>query len=314
MANATNVRIPTTTIKIDPRKIKLLELNARYMRHETYMKLVDNIKQDGVLTQIPFGWHLHDDETREPVYTDDGEPVYEVLSGNHRVSAAIDAGLQVIDFQVTDIHLTKDQRTAIQLSHNELTGEDDPAVLKIIYSGIEDISWRVYAGLDDKTLGLLQEVDTTSISEANLKFQVVSMTFLPDELEEAKKVWEEAKKYGSGSTIWTARWAQYDAWLDAVELASRAHGIQSVATGVKVVLDVFNNHLEDLDSGWRSEDGNARKGVRDVNVELVTGSAYVPAQAAATVKRALDRLRSAGKLEKGKEWEVIAGWAESAKD
>ena len=47
--------IETTIITIDPKKIKLTEINARFMTHETYQRLVANIAQDGKLTSIPFG-------------------------------------------------------------------------------------------------------------------------------------------------------------------------------------------------------------------------------------------------------------------
>ena len=32
------------SIEIDPKEIKLLDLNARYMRHEEFKQLVDNIQ------------------------------------------------------------------------------------------------------------------------------------------------------------------------------------------------------------------------------------------------------------------------------
>ena len=42
------------TITIDPREIKLLDLNARYMKHEDFKQLVENIRRDGQLTSTPF--------------------------------------------------------------------------------------------------------------------------------------------------------------------------------------------------------------------------------------------------------------------
>ena len=44
----------TRIIEIDPRELKLLKLNARFMRHEVYMRLVENLCRDQVLTQLPF--------------------------------------------------------------------------------------------------------------------------------------------------------------------------------------------------------------------------------------------------------------------
>ena len=42
------------TLEIDPREIKLLETNARYMKHEEFNRLVENIRRDGKLTSTPF--------------------------------------------------------------------------------------------------------------------------------------------------------------------------------------------------------------------------------------------------------------------
>lgn len=96
----------TRIIQIDPRELKLLQLNARYMRHEEYQRLVANVKRDGQLTSAPFACK-------------DGDK-YLVLSGNHRTQAAIAAGLETIPCIVTDDELSEDQKISIQLSHNSL--------------------------------------------------------------------------------------------------------------------------------------------------------------------------------------------------
>ena len=70
--------IRTRVEKVDLRSLKLLEVNARYMRHETFQRLIDNIRRDGCLTQKPFA-----------VKQENGQ--YLVLSGNHRVMAALES-------------------------------------------------------------------------------------------------------------------------------------------------------------------------------------------------------------------------------
>src|SRR5690606_10189312 len=110
--------------RIDPRKVKLLDQNAHFMRHETFMRLVENIRADGAATSTPFLWRRHDDQTRKPLHKPEDDHAYECLSGNHRVKASIVAEVYEIDVLYTDDYIDPDRRRAIQLSHNAIFGED----------------------------------------------------------------------------------------------------------------------------------------------------------------------------------------------
>ncbi len=261
-------------IRVDPRTLKLLELNARYMKHEEFSRLVDNIRHDGRLTSVPFA-----------CLESDG--LYRVLSGNHRTQAAIQAGLSEIDVMVTDDPLTEDQKIAIQLSHNALSGQDDPATLKLLYEQILDTEMKKYSGLDDKTLELLDKFASMSISEANLRYQTVTMIFLPDELEEAKKIFNQAIEESKHSDeTWLCRNAQYENWLDAQEAASAAHNVKNVATAVDIILRLFMRNVAQLSEAWENSEDDKRW----VPIESVIGRTKIPVGCAKVIKAALDKM------------------------
>jgi hypothetical protein len=306
--NQATERIETRVIQIDPRQLKLLDLNARFMRHETFMRLVENVRADGTLTQIPFAWLLHDDDTQQPLLQE-GEPVYEVLSGNHRVQAAISAELETIAVEVSDQYLDADRRKGIQLSHNELVGEDDPATLKTIYSSINDITMRVYSGLDDKKLDLLTDVETGALSEAALDFQTIQMVFLPDELEVVEETWEQAKKTMKQiDQVWLARFTDYDRFLDALEATSDAYGIKNTATSLMMVLEIFTRHLVDLQEGWPSPES---KNKHAVPIVTAIGSERMAPDAARKVAKAIEQMLSRQEIEEGKPWQALERWADA---
>ncbi len=278
------------TIEIDPREIKLLDVNARYMKHEDFVQLTENIRRDGALSSAPFLWK------------DPNDGLYLCLSGNHRTMASIDAGLQKITCLATDDPLTEDQKIAIQLSHNSLSGQDDIATLKLLYEQIVDINAKKYSGLDDKTLELMDKFSMISLSEANLKFQTLSMVFLPDELSAAQQVIDEAlSRVKNADTVWLARMAQYDAWLDEQEAISSSYNVKNVATAVGLMLQLLSRNMDQLSEGW--EDTANEKSW--VPIESVIGRNKIPASAAKIIKKSLDKMIGGQKISSKERWKGL---------
>lgn len=285
--------ITTRIITLPPQSLRLLAKNARYMRHEVYAQLVANIRRDGKLTSVPFAFR-------------DGD-AYTVLSGNHRVRAAIDAGLTEIEVMVTDDKLSRDQQVAIQLSHNALAGEDNLSVLKDLYEEIESLDLRAYSGLDDKTLALIEEVKIPAMGEANLSYQTIPLIFLPSEIETAKETFEEARKLVSADEVWVARFEDYDAFLDAMAAASSAYAVINTATALAVVLGVFARHQEDLADGWYGEEEPKHK--KWVPLSSVVGTYDVPAEAAQVIRKAALLMRDRGEVDSSSLWRALEFWA-----
>lgn len=276
-------------IEVNPRELKYLETNARYMRHEEFNRLCENIRHDGKLTSVPFC--CKDDDGR-----------YLILSGNHRVKAAVQVGLPTITVMVTDDPLSEDQRIAIQLSHNAIAGQDDPATLKLLYEKILDTDMKKYSGLDDKTLELLDKFSSMSISEANLRFETVSMVFLPDELDVAQNVIDHAiNLVKQADAIWLCRHSEYDKWLDAQEIASSSYNVKNVATAVDIILKVFANNVTQLSEGWEESDDDKRW----VPIETVIGRSKIPSGSAKVIKQALERMAGKGDITPKNLWQGL---------
>ena len=274
------------TLEIDPREIKLLEMNARYMKHEEFRRLVDNVRKDGQLSSTPF--LCKDDDGR-----------WLCLSGNHRTQAAVEVGLKKIICLATDDHLTKDQKIAIQLSHNSIAGQDDPATLKLLYEEILDVESKKYSGLDDKTLDLLDKFASISISESNLKFQTLQMVFLPDELKEAEAVMERVKEEAKhADTVWLAKHSNYDDWLDTQEAVLSSYGVKNVATAVDLILKLAHKNIIQLQEGYESPE----KDKAWVPMETVIGRRKIPAGTAKVITKALNKMQGRGEIKSNELW------------
>ena len=146
---------------------------------------------------------------------------------------------------------------------------------------------KKYSGLDDKTLELLDKFNPFSISEANLKFQTLTMVFLPDELAAAKDIIAQAiQQSKTADEIWLARFAEYDKWLDDQEIVSASYNVKNVATAVDIILKIFERNMTQLSEAWEDCDDDKRW----VPIESVIGRSKIPAESAKVIKKALERM------------------------
>lgn len=292
---------PPTVVRRKLKDLRLLDVNARFMRKETYDRLVANLAEDGCLTSTPL---IYGGAGEYP----EGNEL--VLSGNHRVIAGIDAGIDEADFLLISDKLPPDKLTAIQLSHNSLAGEDDLATLKILYDGIDDIDARAYAGLDDKTLDLLHQIDLESLSEANLDFQTVQLTFLPAEADAARAALEQLGK--AADETWLCAYKDYNATLDALASAHSSHNVGNVAAALGILIALTERHLTDLQAGYLVPDSPETRHRGQVGLEVVLGTRTVPAATAAALTRALKAAVDDHVIEPDKPWQLldimIANW------
>lgn len=228
-----NKELAGTSVKIAMVPIgqcDLLEKNARFMRAEQYQRLVSNVKRDGCLTSVPFA-------------VKNGER-FLILSGNHRVQAAKDAKLSEILVLYSARELSPAQQRAIQLSHNAIAGQDDLAILRELYDEINDVALKEYSGLDDVVLGRMEPPNLDPLSEKGLEYRIVSIAFLPDEVERAEKVFAKVLEQCTGDRTWLNRFADYDRFLDVLTATKSAAGVKNTATAFGLMLDAAENHAD----------------------------------------------------------------------
>lgn len=220
------MQIETRVIKTNLKSLKLLEVNARYMEPKAFQKLVDNIKRDQVLTSTPL------------VYKN------EVLSGNHRVQAAIKAGLEEANVIEILSELTDDQKKAIQLSHNAINGKDDQNLLQQIYDSIGDFDFKQYSALTDDDFKL-QEIDIKALGFEQPKMEEVTISFIASDkevfLDNLKNIEKRSK---SGKLTLVADIEAFDQFYEAVIQTKHQLNIINTAQAVMVMSQLALKALE----------------------------------------------------------------------
>ena len=212
------------------------KLNARFMTAEQMRRLTDNLKRDGELTSTVL------------VYAPPGKP-REILSGHHRVEAAIAAGIEEAHAHVIRTEISDDRKTAIQLSHNAIVGQDDPALLAELYANLGNLDEKLYSGLTDDDVMDFDGLDISALSSMQPKYMEVSLMFLEGQEQEFKEVLEQVAEEAKKSTpkiFHAARNEDWDTFFNAMVGAKEESGIYNSATALRIVCELALERLEQL--------------------------------------------------------------------
>lgn len=224
-------RVPYKLAMARTGEIDYLEKNARYMTKEQFASLTRNIQADGALTSLPLCW-------RQP----SGRLL--VLSGNHRIKAAVEAGLEEFLVLVIAGELTEDRRLAIQLSHNAISGQDDEQILKYLWGKIGDLEASIYSGLSAETIEKLESTDFQVISEQRVLFKEVSLLFLPEEIETMESICEGIVEAAGKKAIFAGRITEYHDILEGIIVAKQEQKIINSALAFFALAQAVREYLD----------------------------------------------------------------------
>lgn len=237
MAEAgTETKLRTELRTIDPKAMELLKVNARYMASETFHRLVENIKHDGCLTSVPLCYQ-----------SDDG--TVKCISGNHRVKAAIEAGLTEVTVQVILTPISDDEFIAKQLSHNALVGLDNKEILRVLWDKILSADAKLYSGLDKQ---MLEKLDMPKIPlvDMSLDYEQVTVLFVGEEKERVLKVLAELRNRSILSKEnWLESIEHYDRVAEALQAVCAREKIHKYATALLLMAHYATEYVKLLDAG-----------------------------------------------------------------
>lgn len=215
---------------VRPKSLKLLTQNARYFKRETFKQLVQNIKADNRLSSVPLCYSPQKD-------------VLEVLSGNHRVKAAIEADIEWILVIVIIEEISKSRRISAQLSHNALVGVDDPNILADLWAKIDDIKDKLYAGLSSEAVKELEQIKLVTFSTPSLATKTVAFLFTVEEKKRLDDIIEDINRITANETF-VFPMSQFNTFFRLIQDVKKKDNIKNGSLAMLKIIEVIENYLK----------------------------------------------------------------------
>jgi hypothetical protein len=209
---------------VDPKSVRLLKKNARYMPKEVFDQLTRNVERDGQMESTPLCHTLKDG-------------TLEVISGNHRIEAAIKAKLKEVLVMVIPRELKPGERIAKQLSHNAIAGQDDKHLLAELWREMDTIEEKLYSGLDSKVIEELEKVKFSGFGPEQIRTEQVMLWFLPEEIESIEKVLTALDMASTAKRVYLAPLSHYQKLFDLIVAKKKSDNIKNTAVAFMTLID-----------------------------------------------------------------------------
>lgn len=208
--------------------------NARFMTKEQMKRLAANVKEDGFLSQLPFGIKRGDK--------------YEIISGNHRMDAAIRAELEYMLILYLDQSEVSEKKVlAIQLSHNSISGQDDISILAELYSMIDDLDLKGYSGINELDLQKNTPSDLGTINEADINLIRLQFMVTKAKLDQVEDVLKalETRAFAEDSDRLII--GDFKEIVKIITEIKKKHNIKNDTVAFLKMIDICKEHLREED-------------------------------------------------------------------
>ena len=209
---------------VDPGSLQTAKKNARYMNNGMFKTLVNNVRQDKNLSSVPFC-----------IKDEDGK--YRVVSGNHRVQAAVQAKIEQILILYCENEIPREKEIAMQLSHNAISGQDDLVILRALWDEINTVNLKKYVGFDDNFIEKLEGIEFTAIKESPVEYKQVIFLFLPEEIDQLDQWLADFAALYDDDPVYIAKRKDYEAFFRTIAKSKKINRIMNNTVALFTALE-----------------------------------------------------------------------------
>lgn len=225
-------------VVLDFEDLKEQDVNAQVMSPKDFDRLTENIRTRGALESLPF--------CAQP----GGQGEIQIVSGHHRVRAALAAGLTRGPVLLDTSLLTRSQIVAKQIAHNQLVGTSDEDVLKELLRELESVDDWLETGLPQSLMPGHEDRITIDLPHADFDWRTVTIVFLPRQLEDFKRLLDSIA--GHQDLVVVAEATAFSAFARATSAFSRLKEIRTAGTAIALLTEIALQELKTAE-GERNE-------------------------------------------------------------
>jgi hypothetical protein len=212
--------------------LKEQEVNPRSMPQKMFDQLIDNVKNTKALESVPLCAQV-------------GDAIH-IISGHHRTRAARAAGIKyILVLLFTDLPVSRVKSK--QLAHNNISGRDDPELLRRVFEQIVDVQAQFEAFVDARVFDSIPE--TVSFKPIDVNMQAAAKTivivFLDTQFKNFDAAVQALMPKVQPDKVYLASKDAFEGWKDTLNRVREECDIVSVPAALAYMAELVNEKLDE---------------------------------------------------------------------
>ena len=214
--------------RIPPMMLKEQDKNAQVQPPSMFKALVRNVSKRKALESLPFCGR--------------SEGTFWIISGHHRVRAAITAALRTIVVLVDPQARTRAEIVAKQVAHNSISGSSDPSVLLQLLDEIDDVDALLESAVDRNSIEKLAAPIAVPDVAVDYDWKTVTFAFLPHHIKNLDSLCDALR---SSDRIMTAETESHSKLAAAMKALGHADEIRSTGAIINRMVEIVSQYVAD---------------------------------------------------------------------
>jgi hypothetical protein len=210
--------------------LKEQAVNPRSMPQKMFDQMIENVKNTGQLESVPLCAQV-------------GEEIH-IISGHHRTRAARAAGVPYI-LVLLFLDLPESRIKAKQLAHNNISGSDDPELLRRVFEMITDVQAQFEAFVDPRVFEAIPQA--VSFKPIDVQMQnaakTVVVVFLDTQFKNFDAAVQALMPKVKTDKVYLAHKEAFDGWRDTLNRVREDCDIVSVPAALSYMAELVNKQL-----------------------------------------------------------------------
>jgi len=147
---------------------------------------------------------------------------------------------------------------------NAISGQDDPAILRDLYSELDDVAMKAYSGIDEKAILDYKSLNFPGISEQDIELAEINFVFCDSNKSRVDKILDILDRFPVDKNTDAVIIGDVDRFIDVLTQVKNRYDIKNRSVALLKMIGICETFLKtEQEAGCHAGESQAKKEIQN---------------------------------------------------